>query len=439
MLKKGNLLVLAMSAALIAGCGGGGFFDFHDDSGSTSGGSSSGGSSSGGGGISRNYPTFNLSQNGIVQVTFLSGLSRRATGSQVAVINAVEFQNDDGERIPGASQGAFPELSVVLDEYRINTGEIVVNFDGTRASQMFTEFPLQIAKLKEIQSDGTAQDLPIAGSPVFAASQPFDVDMTVVPGRYTGIQVRLDQEIVKYNSTTGLIFDEDKFQAFNYDFRGSMPTFFSDYLAFDLNATPAGDRPFMSNGQVADRVYFSGDGIAISRGVGSTSKFELLAPIAIQSGTIQVGPTIGGRKANNTYLLTDSNPSSSTETALTGVWKPHTDVVSPGGDITMIAFPKSDDGASQQLVIYKQANGSITAMWQGQVDYSDDATSGTFKLFPVSTVDNAIPVTTETVTGTVSGLVTQNGAVMRGNWQVSGTTPGSWVFGTSGGFATYRR
>jgi hypothetical protein len=108
------------------------------------------------------------------------------------------------------------------------------------------------------------------------------------------------------------------------------------------------------------------------------------------------------------------------------------------GDVTMIAFPNNADTASQQLVIYRSSGSTITAMWQGQVDYDEEGTAGTFKLFPVSTVDDAIP-SSEVVTGTVSEVVKTDGAIRFGTWTVTGSTPGSWQFGNTGGFGVYRK
>lgn len=439
MSKIGKWMVMAFASAAVIGCGGQ-FVDINPGGGS-GGGSSSGGSTSGGttsGGSGRLYPAFALPSNGVVQVAVLGGLDRRAVGSQVAVLDNLAFEEGVSDRIPDPSQNGFPSLSVVLDEYRLNTAELAVQFGLGVSKRTFTDFPFQISKLMEIQPDGTATDIPIGASPVFAAAAPYDVDMTVIPGRYTALQVRLDNEIVKFSNLTGFVFDEDKFQSVNYNTSDKIPTFFSDYLSFDLTSMSASDRPTMSGGGAADQVYFSGDGIAISRGMGTGSTFELLAPIAIQSGVVRLGPTIGGRPTTNSYTLTDTNPGLSTQAALTGIWRAHTDVVTGTGDVTMIAFPNNGDTASQQLVIYRSSGSTVTAMWQGQVDYDEEGAAGTFKLFPVSTVDDAIP-STEVVTGTISGIIKENGAIKFGTWAVTGSTPGSWQFGSTGGFGVYRK
>lgn len=432
-------MFMAFASATVIGCGGQ-FVDINpggsSGGGSTSGGTTSGGTTSGGGG--RLYPAFTLPSNGVVQVAVLGGLDRRAVGSQVAVFDNLAFEEGVSDRIPDPSQNGFPSLSVVLDEYRLNTAEVAVQFGLGVSKRKFTDFPFQISKLMEVQPDGTATDIPIGASPIFASAAPYDVDMTVIPGRYTAIQLRLDNEIVKFTTLTGFVFDEDKFQSVNYNSTDKIPTFFSDYLSFDLTSMGAADRPSLTGGSPADQVYFSGDGIAISRGMGTGSSFELLAPISIQTGVVRLGPVIGGRQATNSYTLTDTNPGLSTQAALTGIWRPHTEVVTGTGDVTMIAFPNNADTASQQLVIYRSSGSTITAMWQGQVDYDEEGTSGTFKLFPVSTVDDAIP-SSEVVTGTVSEVVKTDGAIRFGTWTVTGSTPGSWQFGNTGGFGVYRK
>lgn len=431
--KMGKWFVLACGLVALSGCGGA--YDWTPSTGGSGSGGTGGGGSSATGSI---YPTFNLASSGIVQTSFLGGLDRRGTGSQVAIIDTVEYVNGTTDRIPGTESVHFPRLAVVLDEYTMNTGDIVVPFTDGSAKRSFSEFPFVVTSLNEIQADGSSIELPVGSNPAYQSPQPFDVDMNVMPGRYTAVQIRLDNQMLSFSNSSGLTFDTDKFQSVNYGVLDKIPTFFSDYVAFDLSNMAAGDRPSMSSTLAADQVYFSGDGIAISRGMGAGSIFELLAPVSIQSGVVSIGPVIAGRKANNTYTLTDTNPSLTKQAALTGVWKPFSDVINASSDVTMVAFPNNADTLSQQLVIYKTSGGKVVGMWEGQVDYDADLTGGNFKLFPVKTVDDAVPSASEQVTGTVSDLQVSGGVVRAGSWTTSSVS-GPWTFGSTGVFGVFRK
>jgi len=429
--KFGNWFFVASACALIIGCGGGG-------ADTTGGGNGSGGSSGGSG--SRSYPSFSLGQNGLVQVTVLSGKDRRGVGSQIAVLAPMSFENGL-DRIPSTDVPALEPLAVVLDEYLVNTREIGVQFDGNTPTKEFTEFPFEVTKLQEItDTEGGARDLP-GTAPVITVPAPFDVDMRVFPGRHTSLQFQLDQEMINYTDTTGIVFDEDKFTLRNYDTRvNAIRGTFSDYVAFDISGMAAADRPLLSTGARADRIYFSGDAIAVSSGINPSGAFEMLDPVAVKGGTVRKGTQIGDRVTENTYSLEDRDPANTRVAAMTGIWKDYKTVVTSSGDVTMIAIPGNADGTTQQLIVYRESGGRITGMWEGRAQYgvAGDTSRGTFKLFPISTVTSAIPDTANQTDGNLSNLIYTNEKVMRGDWDVT-KTGASWSFGTSGGFAVFRR
>ncbi len=435
MAKFVKWMALGLLAGVVVGCGGDG------NDGATTGGSTDGGGS----GITRSYPSFSLPRNGMIQVTFLTGQDRitRAPGSQVALIDEVELLNGVDDRVPATNDPAFEFLNVVLDEFQSYMRLIPVRFDNANvSSREFTEYPFRVRRLQIVQPDGTLSDLPAPGDPAVVSAQPFDISIRAIPGRYTALQVYLDDEILRYSDTEGLVFDEDKFTLLNYDPRvDAIRGVFSDYLAFDLSAMSGADRPQLSTGQSADRVFFSGDGIGVSRGTGSTSEFELLDPVLIRSGTVNLGPIINGQRANNSYTLNDRTPGNLQVTALTGIWKESKDVVNPTDGATAIALPNASESDSQQLVIYSQdSSGKVVAMWQGQIDYVTDAdgvVTGNFAVWPVSTVDTALPNPGERVAGTITNVQLRDGVPVRGDWDVT-ETQGAWPFPTGGGFSVYR-
>ncbi len=426
-LKVSAILVLA---AAIIGCGGGG-----GDNGTT-------GTTGTTGSTERSVPTVNLAQNGLVNVTFLSGADRRAPGSQIAVIKKVEFLNGVTNVIPDTQNVVDQPISVLLDGYTINSRQFSVSFDATTPVQTFTEFPFEVAQLQE--EDPTApngiRDLTSANSVAIQPSQPFDVDLKVYPGRQTSLQVRLDDQTIFYDDATGVNFDEDRFTSLNYDLRTrSIRGFISDYVSFDLSGMDEQDRPVTTgSGEAADKILFSGDGIAISKGLGTDSIFELLDPVAIKSGTIAEGPVIGGQRTQNSYTLQELDPIDTPVAALTGIWRPYSDVLSSNSEINAVAFPNSTDDTRQQLVFYKVSGGKIVALWQGEVQYgvNGDNTKGVFSVFPVNTVVEAEP--TGEVSGTISNITYVNGVVRRADWDIA-SAPAEFPFGNSGAFVVLRR
>ena len=433
MAKFGTLIFSACAAALLIGCGGDGT---GGSTGGTTGGATGG---STGGGVTRSYPSINLPTNGLLQVSVLSGLNRRGVGSQVAIMAPFEFVNGQ-TRIPTADVAKPTALSIVLDEYLVNTSEIGVVFDGNTVSKEFNEFPFKVTKMQEItDSDGNTRDLAGTEPVVDFEANPFDIDLRVFPGRHTSLTFSLDGEMLKHSDSTGVVFDEDKFTQTNYDPRSlAIRGFFSDFIAFDISGMPTAERPLLSTGARADRIFFSGDGIALSAGV-DPGVFELLAPVSIKSGTVRKGVKIGDRTTENIYSLFDKNPSDAKVAALTGVWKESTKVISDSGSITALAIPSNEDGTEQQFVVYSQSGGVINAMWQGRALYGigGDATKGQFRLFPIKTVTSASPSGEEAVAA-LSNLVEVNERVRRGDWDMT-STPASWPFGTLGGFSVYRR
>jgi len=422
--------------AFVIGCGGA------SGGSSTTGGGTTGGT---GGGVGRSIPSINLGSTGFVSLTYLSGTSRRDVGSQIADFKKIELIDADNAVVPTADGYQASPVSVMLDSYSVNQRDIPVDLGG-KASRAFTEYPFVVDKIREIDQNGASVDK-TSGSPAFTSVQPFDVISRVFRGRYSNIQIRLSDAVLSFNAVGGgLIFDEDKFAELNYDQSTGVKAikgYMGDYFAFDLSDMADADRPMLSDGSVADRLYFSGDGIAVSNGVGPSSLFELLDPILIKSGFTNLGGIVGGRRAPNTYTLQDTqldaggNPMSA-QTSLNGIWREYSDVVSATTADVFLTIPSSSDNLRQQVIFLHKDNGKITAMWEGVVDYSaTDSTTGTFKLFPVVTLTDAVPLP-DVVNGTVSNFTTSGGAVMSGYWDVTGTAPASWTFSKSGGYAVVR-
>jgi hypothetical protein len=411
--------------------------------------------------------SINLPESGNVSVVFLSGsppipaaVLPPEAGNQIAVFRLVQFQNGAAEFIPSLDHANVVPISVNLNGFTMQTRDFGVAVPPGTASRNFTEYPFEVERMQQLTTNPVSElleprDLTAivpAWPPPGERPVPFDTQLRVFRGRTSSINILLDPLALSHDPAEGrVVFDEDRFAFLNYNpFEKAITSFLSDYVAFDISGLPPEQRPTLSaTGMEADRVLFSGDGIAISEGMGLTSTFELLDPIAIVEGTIHEGPVIQGHPAASTYVLSRRSPGPpdpdnpdadpTTVVSLTGVWRDYARVITPATEFNMIAFPRSDDGTDQQLVAFNQTGGRITAMWQGRVSYEvdGDATRGTFVLFPLETLDDAEP--TGEVRGTVSNFVMREGVVRQGDFQFATPLPSGFPFPSSGSFVVFRR
>lgn len=388
-----------------------------------------------------------------MQTVFLSGNARSSRGpGQVAEISQVRYTNGGADIIPDGTQIGLDQVRVQLNGYTLNTFQYTVDLAG-QASRGFNEHPFEISRMLEVQTDGTLVPLSAPGQTAFRVPTPFDVNVRVFPGRVSTVTMRLDDNMVSYSDSEGrVVFNSDLFVTSNYsDITNSITSSFTDYVSFDISGLGTLDRPTLStSGDPADRVFFSGDGIGISRGMGSSSEFDLLDPVVIRSGQVSTGPLIGptGQQVQgaNLIVLDDVDPLSTRITSLVGTWKEFNRVIVPTDTVSAVAFPSSretdnpNDVEEQQFVIFANSGNNIIAMWQGQVFYNTagDRTRGTFRLFPLDTIDDAVP--SGEVSGTVSNLrLSADGFVLSGDWDVAGTPSGDWPFPARGGFSVFRR
>ncbi|MCC6687172.1 MAG: hypothetical protein IT205_09310 [Fimbriimonadaceae bacterium] len=441
-----KLFLFACVVTLLTGCGGG-------DNGGGPGGGGPGGGPGGGGPGGRTYPTFSLGAGGVVQTTFLSGMGRSlprgAAQSQTAVIRNVRFQNSQFDYIPTGENNVLQEMNVQLDGYTINAQAFGVQFPIGSSSLGFAEYLLEVKQFIERQNGSVTNQTP-EGSVAFQAPNPFEANLRVFPGRVSNFTVRLDDSMLNYNFGDDTIFwDDAAFRTANFNpIYNKMISQFSDYVCFDISGVSS--KPQLHGDSTdADRVYFSGDGYGYSRDMGSSSVFELLDPINVQNGKVTQGPPIGppGSEISgaNLFILDDTGPALTRYTSIIGTWKNFGSAISSSDTTVAVAFPTSREAAPteanarQQFVLYKTSGGNVTALWYGSVFYNvgGNPSNNIFKLYPVDTIDDAVPA--NEVQGTLSNLVKVNGTVRRGDWDVTGVPPGIWPFGTSGGFGVYRR
>lgn len=430
--------IFAAAAVVLVGCGGGGNNNF----GSTSGGNAG----SSGGDASRQVPSVVLSNAAELQTVFLSGQGRRAAGSQLAVIRKVQYQNGDQDFVPGVDQYTFPDLRIQLDGYTLNARSFTVDVPAGVEGRTFSEFPLEIYAIEEIQSDGST--IPLTSQTPALDAGVFAADVTAIPGRQTSVQITLDDSILRYDSNQGVVFDQNLFITKNYDIRtNSIHGFLSDFVSFDISGLAKSARPNLSNGKVADKVLITGDSVAISAGADAPDTLEVLNPVRVENGILRNPKMIGGKEAPGIYTLEEIDPRDLSQqarlTSLQGIWRPYTSVLTNVGTFVMMAFPNTRSPLEQQLIAFsRNGSGAITAMYQGVVRYNAGVTSATFSLWPISQLDNAD--TANELKGTMSNITTDTGATggksaRQGTFKFTTSPPAVTNFPSSGVFIVFKR
>jgi hypothetical protein len=202
-------------------------------------------------------------------------------------------------------------------------------------------------------------------------------------------------------------FNVAEFQLRNLDPQGFINSFFSDYVAFDISNMPTSERPQLTTGEFATRVYFSGDDTAISAG-GQSGKFEVLTLDATQPIMGSYGPQNVLQGTPGTYNLEQVDPTDlsgiSRITSIHGIWRDLNTVITGVSDFEMITFPKNADTAEQDLVIVQRSGGVITGLYFGFVNFDERK----FRAYPIK---NVVDASAEgELTGTVTGLMTANGS-----------------------------
>lgn len=422
-------LLLAAAAVVVAGCGGSG-------SSSTGGGGNTGGTG---------RAAVNLPNNpALLQVAFLTGQGR-APGDPVAEIRRIAFddtlpepfESDDQYRVETILNPArFPGL----EQFTYQTVNLNVRVPSVVDSRFFDTFTLEVNRLLIEDENGNAVSPGQQSPPVVI--EEFPAHVRVFQGRHTILPVFLDSASLYWDDFTGVVFDRQLFEDVNLTLDdGVMLSFLSDYVAFDISSVA--DKPLMLTNIPATRVYFSGDGIALSTEAGGLRPFEVLGPISSIEGTwappTQITPDFG------TYSLMTIDPRDLTQTAkitsLMGIFRPYNAVLRNLGSSEMITFPNSRESADQDMVIIaRNASGQITDMYFGVVEFD----TMTFSAFPIAQVDDGDA--SNEVSGTISNVVNVGGddpdreysGIRSGTYTVTnGSFPSG--FASSGTFLVFRR
>lgn len=424
------MIAFAASAALI-GCGGGGGV----------GGGTSGSGGGGGGGGGRGLPTPNLGSTAQAQILFLSGQGRRGIVSQIAVLENIRLFNSVTDFAPREQNIGSP-IRVKLDAYTLNQFVFDVPLVAGGPSKLFSKYPFEVAKIDQ-EEDGVVST--VFGGPPVLINPFFDLDFKLFPGRQTTLQVVLNDATLGFNGTDGVVFDRDQFERENYaPFNNKMNAFLSDMFMFDVSQLPANQRPPVSSGGKASMVLFSGDSIGVAsafkndkNGVPAAT-FDYLSPVAIDSGIMRQPQIVGGRQAPGIYTVLEPNPTdpfgNSKILALKGTYRAYTEVLSNLSDFAMVAIPTTRSLKTNQVVVVnRNSSGVITAMWQGVVDYTTNAT-GDIRLYSLDQLPDASA--TPRATGKIS-MTRQNGQVKQGTFTIT-SSPADFPFPKTGGFVVLR-
>jgi hypothetical protein len=260
----------------------------------------------------------------------------------------------------------------------------------------------------------------------------------------------VDDAIFTY-SGGAMNFDSNLFQQINQPTGTTTPVngFISDYVSFDLSGIADANKPTLSTGVVANRVYFSGDNYAISP-AGTSGDFEALTldpadPVKGSFGPPGTLPSGGGTLSHGgTYSLVKANPVDLTGTlritALQGIWRDYTTVLSGLSNFFVITLPSSNDNQYQEILFVTRNGSTVTNLYFGYVDYS----AMTFRAYPVK--DLVTAAIDGELTGTISSLTNSSGvstnlpsSVRFGNFQFNAGQTLPSGFSNSGKFTVFRR
>ncbi len=407
--------------------------------------------------LSTAYKTYEdvLTPNQVGLISDYTDLRIRVTGSTEGdCVSYAGFELDDNQRmtVPEDVKGSIDPISIRLDGYTSNSFRTTLTNPTVVSPSAYDSLQLQVGSI--LQSTSTGLQKLYTGPFELTDTDgtnsiPLAISLSVFKGRQSTLTMKLDQDML-YADTTTLpavpVFDVTTFKDLNYDAtENAVLSYLSDYVAFDISAIAAANRPTLSNGPIATMVMFSGDGAAISGAprpltdANKTPNFEIVNPMYIENGLIRTPQDFGsGPKAPGTYTVLEPDPrdvmnTGLTITSLAGYWRPYTDVLSNMGDFVMVAFPNSRGTTTQQLVAFRRnGSGAITLMYAGTIAYT--ATGGTIRLAPIQQLGSSNP--TGVVTGTASNLTKVGSIVMDGDFTLNAPPAGMASTGT---FVVFRR
>ncbi len=442
--SRALILVSAILAAILIGCGGGGG---GKSTNVTTGTSGVPGATQPGDSVEMvNLPT-PVQPSGRVNVAYLP-LQGRGLSDLTAIIRNIEFNL-------GAQSFIEPlgtPITFITNSNAVQQKSASIPVTNGN-SQRFDTFMLNIDQMIDVSNQySTPSDTP------YINEQPFAARLTVFPSRESTLPVFLNDgmfNIIDANSDPSgseqIQFLPDAFIAQNGN---PMNGFISDFLTFDCSLMGA-KRAVMSNGVPANRAYFSGDRFAFSVS-GPTGYFEMLTQDATHPkiGEFQDPSVINSVQTPGVWRTQVPDPTDPTHTAqiteLFGIFRFMVDpavasrslIINTGG-FEVITMPKTADDDTQQILLIAFTGTKVTNMYWGDAHLS----SGTFVAFPLADLPSGSAV--GAIQGTLSGFLDKNAShltvatpdqaasVRYGRYSIQSQLPAG--FSPSGRFVVFRR
>ncbi len=398
-----------------------------------------------------------LSENANMQFTVITGQGRRALESHIVTMPGLTVRNDEFD-IVSLSSG----IRATLESYSLASLSTAYQIPLTLPTKHFEIFPLSITSYQIYDSGGTLTKDWIG---FLQPSPPFDCDVLLSRGRDTTLQFIMNDAIVT-DSDPDPTFDRTQFELENYDpITNKVESLFSDFVAFDISNMSAASRPNMKNGADAEMAMFSGDAITITAGFGSFGTLQILDPIldpaiSQDQGVINQPIVIGGVPTEGVYTLFEPdprelNPMDGIIVSLQGRWRPYTQVLAGFGNYSMIIFPSSrafDTGLNDingddiydseeftAVYIARNANGQITALWQGPARFSGP-NSNEIRLSRIRDIVGGLEI--DPAVGVLSIPVKSRGVVTTGTFTFpGGSVPAEFSanFPLTGNYRVFRK
>jgi hypothetical protein len=412
---------------------------------------------------------------GQIEVSFLTGQGRstREVGDLLATMGVTEFADTNGEIVRPILQ---PAPKVLLNGYqnqifRVNADVLsIIQPDTGRPlnSRLFQNYTLQVQDIRQTLSGGNRTFGSVENLP-----QDYSTSLRVFPARFTSLPVFINDGQFEFVQRPGpdpdifetvAVFLNDSFRSDNsLDVSPRLPSFLSDYLAFDVSGLSADDRPQLSTGEAASRIYFSGDTYAMSQG-GERGLFEAIntngfdpgdpAASLIEgrfapAGQLGVTTPSGLGSTPGTYSLIQPDPSDpfaiARITSVQGIWRDYKKMLRNMNGTLVITFPSSLDGEEQDVLFIRQTvqndgNGNTVSATIQSVYYGNiNLGSREIRVYPLRNLNSAS--TDGEVVGQVTAALTRDGVpttlpalVRQGTYSI--TLPG---FPSTGNFVVYRQ
>lgn len=382
-------------------------------------------------------PEVVLSDSAQAQFLLLSGEGRRRAtiGSQIVTLGRIQVVNDPFDFAPVQQQGSGGNARVNLDGFSINDIRFNYTLTGSDLFKDFSEFPLEVNRVDEVTA---TVPRPLFTGPTFRVTPSLDIQARFFRGRQSTVNVLLNNSILGVDGE--FFFDRDIFEEFNYNPEtGSMVSFLSDYVTFDLAALPASVRPTLQNGSTARWVMFSGDNIALASAFNTPGAFEQVIANVDDVGVFRQPEIIAGSSTEGTYFVLEPDPReiadpTNTITATQGIWRNWFDVIRNVQSYAVIVFPNSRGSNEFQTVAFSiNASNSITGFLFGTTVVNGE--TGTITLYTANQIGNP---TTPAATGTIGNLVLESGMPRQGAFTLN-ASPSGVNIPVSGQFILFAR